>query len=187
MFRGDRDVPAGSCSSPQTIRPDKDPLRHSAPRSHECGRPKAVPTRCSLGDDPRKRHLAGRVATNCTGRLLVLEMPCKWPTLNPKVGGSIPPRPTPEARRSRVLVCAERAQLGRPDASPRPRGSDGATPQAGAPRSLCKASGGQRTRPSRKRPTGRQSRTATDRSPISTTVAASCVRYRGRTLWLNLT
>ena len=26
MFRGDRDVPAGSCSSPQTIRPDRDPL-----------------------------------------------------------------------------------------------------------------------------------------------------------------
>ena len=26
MFRGDRDVPAGSCSSPQTIRPYRDPL-----------------------------------------------------------------------------------------------------------------------------------------------------------------
>ena len=38
-------------------------LRHSAPLSHQCGRPKAVPTRCSLGDDPRKRHLAGRVAS----------------------------------------------------------------------------------------------------------------------------
>ncbi len=27
MFRGDHDVPAGSCSSPQTIRPDRDPIR----------------------------------------------------------------------------------------------------------------------------------------------------------------
>jgi integrase len=26
VFRGDRDVPAGSCASPQTIRPDRDPL-----------------------------------------------------------------------------------------------------------------------------------------------------------------
>jgi hypothetical protein len=39
---------------------------HSAPRSHECGRPKAVPTRCSLGDDPRKRHLAGRIASRAS-------------------------------------------------------------------------------------------------------------------------
>ena len=36
MFRGDRDVPAGSCSSPQTIRPDRDPLTaFRAPLSHE--------------------------------------------------------------------------------------------------------------------------------------------------------
>ena len=49
MFRGDRDVPAGSCSSPQTIRPDRDPLTaFRAPLSHQCGRPTVVPTRCSL-------------------------------------------------------------------------------------------------------------------------------------------
>ena len=40
MSRGDRDVPAGSCSSPQTIRPDRDPLTaFRAPLSHQCGRP----------------------------------------------------------------------------------------------------------------------------------------------------